>query len=500
MTTTTRDKVTGALFWTVVPRGIQMIVGLVTSSLIVRGLSEFDYGTFKMLSVVLQILVIVVSLGLGNALNRFVPEIKVTDDPAQGRALLLRCVVLQSALWGVVSVAAVFLRPWLLQHFPTFADILVLGVFLAILEILSGTFNQYALASYKSREMALAVALGTLIGGAGMAFLLKLGMRIPGVLVVIALGHFVNVVVILGLLARSSSAEAGSRQRSRFPWSRLLRYAVPWAPNHVLNYLNWRASESFILGLYWPREIVGYFDRAYTLPQMMLEFIPNSVYSVVLAGFSETASIARDRMAEFISLYYRLLFFVVAPVSLLGFAMGDLLLVAIYTEKMAPGAVYCQWFFLVFTVSFFGTPLSMAVYVVEKVWVNLVISLAYATLTVGLDFLLIPKYGMLGAAIPTAFVTALTPFVRWYIARRYVPNVRIPWGFILRAYAASSPLLGLLIGKRGADNAFEVLGLCVLAGLLVLVNYRVFGVLGPEERALIARSRVPAKDLILKLL
>jgi len=94
-----------------------------------------------------------------------------------------------------------------------------------------------------------------------------------------------------------------------------------------------------------------------------------------------------------IASYYRLLFFFVAPLSMFGLAMGDVLLARMYGAQMAQAGVYCQAFFLIFTLSFFGTPLSMTVYVVEKVWVNMVLNIGYAIVTVGLDLLLIRGWG-----------------------------------------------------------------------------------------------------------
>jgi hypothetical protein len=64
----------------------------------------------------------------------------------------------------------------------------------------------------------------------------------------------------------------------------------------------------------------------------------------------------------------------------------------------------------------------MTVYIFEKVWVNVLLNVAYGVVVLGLDLLLIPRYGLLGATIPTSLVTVTTPFVRYAIARRYLDN------------------------------------------------------------------------------
>jgi O-antigen/teichoic acid export membrane protein len=504
------QKVAGAIAWTVIPRAAQILVSFGTSILIVRTLREYDYGTLSVLRTILILTTVVLGLGLGQALNRYIPELRVTDRRDEGRRLLYRCLLLQVSAWFLTSVALLLLRGLLQRHYPTYGSLLVLGVFLSLSEVAAGTVNQYAISSYRTREMALASGLGSVVLGIGTTVLLQVGLRIPGVLIASAAGFAANALVLAGLLwrarplARPAPAppepdlETGTA--GGFPWRRLLAYALPWVPQYVLTFVIWRQSETLLLGIYRTRQEAGFFDLAYKLPLLILEFVPGAIYPLILAGFAETATVARERMTAVIDMYYRFLFFVTAPLSLLGFALGDLLLARMYGEAMAQGGPFCQAFFLVFAVSFFGTPLSMTVYVIEKVWVNVLLSVGYGVLTIGLDLLLIPRYGLLGATIPTAFVTCLTPFVRYAIARRYLPGIRIPWRQIARIYLASSPLLLLFWVKEWAVDLPRTALLLVASAGVTLVSYRLGRVLGPLEREFLRKSRVPGKEKLLRLL
>jgi O-antigen/teichoic acid export membrane protein len=510
---TTGEKVTGAISWTVVPRVIQIVGSIFTSILIVRSLGQFDYGTLSVLRSLLYGVVVIVGFGLGQGLNRFIPELRATGRMDEGRSLLYRSLALQSAVWVVASLALLALRPFLRQSFPTYADLLILGIGLSMAEVAAGTISQYAVSSYRTRQMAIASGAGTLALAVATVLLLHFGLRVSAVLIATALGHCANATT-LGLMLRGGrrkqqapapptpepSATLAAGAGGRFSWRRMLAYSVPWIPNHILIYISWRQSETFLLGIFRTRVLAGFFDLAYKLPQLMLEFVPTSVYPLVLAGFAETATVARERMRDVITAYYWLLFFLTAPLSVLGLAMGDVLLTRMYGQAMAPAGHYCQAFFVIFTVSYFGTPLSMTVYVVEKVWVNLVFNLAYAIATLGLDLLLIPRYGLLGATIPTGIVTAITPWVRYVIARRYLPDIRIPWGFIGRAYLGSSPLLALFWIKRWVHGPFTLLLVLLGAAAVTVLSYRTFRVLGPQERAFVARTRIPLKGWVLKLL
>jgi len=527
--TSTRDKVTSAIPWTIVPRVVQMAGSVFTSIYIVRTLGQFEYGTLSVVRSILVGVVVVGGFGLGPALNRFIPELRVTEQSQLGRRLLYRSLYLQSAVWAVVSLVLLALRPLLRDHFPTYADPLVLGVGLSMAEIAAGTVSQYAIASYRTRQMAIASAMGTLGLAVSTVFLLHLGLLVPGVLAATAIGYLVNTLCLSLMLhprgkeilrrgvggeprppapaasggrapAGPAPAAASAGKGVSFPWKRLLAYALPWIPNYLLTYVVWRQSETLLLGILRNRVEAGFFDLAYKLPQLILEFVPSSVYPLVLAGFAETVTVAKEKMRDVITAYYWLLFFLVAPLSILGLAMGDVILARMYGEAMAQAGPYCQAFFLIFTLSFFGTPLSMTVYVIEKVWVNLLLNVAYAVVTLSLDLLLIPKYGLLGATIPTGIVTALTPLVRYYIARRYLPGIRIPWRFIARAYLASSPLLLLFWTKRWVHSLTSMCLMMLAAGLCALLFYRIVRVLHDQEREFLERSRIPGRKWLLKVL
>jgi O-antigen/teichoic acid export membrane protein len=83
----------------------------------------------------------------------------------------------------------------------------------------------------------------------------------------------------------------------------------------------------------------------------------------------------------------------------------------------------------------------MVLYVLEKTHVNLLVYVLLAIINVGLDLVLIPKYGVPGAMIPVAIAIAAQPVVYFLAVRRLVPDVSIPFRFIGRCFFASSAVL-----------------------------------------------------------
>jgi O-antigen/teichoic acid export membrane protein len=221
------------------------------------------------------------------------------------------------------------------------------------------------------------------------------------------------------ILSRASFEEGQAPQLGR-----MLRFSLPFVATGVLNQIVWRQSEVLFLGRFHGPEASGFFNLAYQLPQFTLEFIPLTIWPLILAGTAEAYARKPGNLAAAIDLYYRLLYMLVIPVAAMGFAFSGALVPMIYGGEMAPAAMFAPLFFIVFSYSFIYTPLSMALYVVEKSWVNMLLFAILAVCNVGLDFALIPKYGLWGAFIPVALVLVLAVIIFSSAVRRVLPDIR----------------------------------------------------------------------------
>jgi O-antigen/teichoic acid export membrane protein len=273
---------------------------------------------------------------------------------------------------------------------------------------------------------------------------------------------------------------------------RFWRYSLPFAAIGVLNLVVWRQSETLLLAHFRTPEETGYFDLAYRLPQTILEFVPGTVWPLVMAGMSEAYARDPARLAAAVRRYYRMLFALCAPLCVLGAALGGRAVPALFGDAMAPAAVPAQIFFVIFTVSFLSTPLSMVLYVLERTSLNLLIYIVLAVINVGLDLILIPRFGVPGAMVPVAIAIAAQPVLYFSVVRRHVPGISIPFGFIGRCLAASAvPALAAWAVLRGIDGIAGLAAACLAGLALVPLSYRVARVFERDELSALAASPVP---------
>ena len=233
----------------------------------------------------------------------------------------------------------------------------------------------------------------------------------------------------------------------------MIRFSLPFIVTGFLNQIVWRHSEVLFLGKWTGMEAVGYFGLAYDIPQMALEFVPLTIWPIVMAGTSEMFSKDAGRLPEAVDLYFRLLFILIIPVAAMGFAFSRAMVPVLFGAAMPPAALLTQPFFVVFSYSFLYTPLSMAIYIMGKSWINMLIFLLLAVLNVGLDLALIPRWGIWGAMVPVPIVLTSAVVLFRSVMRRERPDVRIPSRFIARCSLAGLPACA---GMQGSDLAEDL--------------------------------------------
>jgi O-antigen/teichoic acid export membrane protein len=490
--------------WSVLAKVGRFVLGMASSVIVVRALGTDDYGVLSLVRNILMFMVIIAGGGLGNAILKFLPVLRVEGDAAGARRLVRTAVVFNLLLWAVLAVALYAGRGVIERVFPydNLGVIVAAAAVLALFEIFFTLLSRILEAGYDTRRLSFASLANYLVYIAGLAFVLPKGWGVLGVVGAAAVG---NAVACLMLVPRVAVALPPSRGGQTEPGAgvdggRLLRFSGSFVAIGVLHLVVWRQSEILFLAHFRTAAETGFFDIAYRLPQTVLEFVPAAVWPLVMAGFSEAYARDPGKLRSAIDRYYRMLFLLCAPVWALGVVLGGSVVHVLYGEPMAPAAVPTQVFFGIFALSFFGAPLSMSLYVLEKTHVNLIVYLCLAVVNVGLDLLLIPRYGVAGAIVPVALVTAAAPVIYRILVGRYVDGIRIPWGFIARCFAASSAALLVAPFLRYVEGPVELAAAVVAASVLIVLGFRLARVLSEKDVEMLGAVPIPLANRLLKFI
>jgi len=498
----TVEKVGRAMSWSVIARVAGFAAGMAANIIVVRSLGAYNWGIISALQSIGGFVAAIVALGLGNAILKFLPEMRVRGDLPGFFRNIRRLIVIQIVVWLALMVLAHLFGDRLGQFFNDrynrFGIYLQFAVAFMIFEIFNLLITNVLQSWYETKMLAIVTVITRACYILLLILFIMSGLGVIGYILAAAAANLGTCIALLPLARRLVGGEgetAGSPPSTR----RILLFSLPFVVTGILNQIVWRHSEVILLGHFHDLEIAGMFGLAYRIPQLMLEFIPMTIWPIVLAGASEVYSRNRGDLPDAIDTYYRLLFILVMPVAAMGFAFARPFIPILYGSEMVPAALLTQMFFVVFSYSFIYTPLSMTLYVMGKSWINMLVFSFLAVVNIGLDLALIPRYGLWGAFFPVsaAFIAGVATFA--IVVGRVKPDVKIPVAFIARCYTAAVPaaLLSLTSARWSSAPALAVQ---IVAGLFLLIaGFRLMGVIGEKEKGLIRKLPLPLKERILSV-
>ena len=499
----TLEKLSGAMYWSMIAKIARFSTGVAASVLIVRSLGPSDWGVYSVIRTILAFVSTIIMLGAGNALLKYLPYARVKGGIQDFIATMRRLILLQISVWFMLLLLAYFgghlLETLMEGRFERLGYYLSFAVGFVIFEVFLSLVTSFVQSMYETKRYAVVTVISNIGYIVLLILFLKYGMGIVGILLS---GAIVNITISLLLLrqTREMISDSGERGEKGPDLAAVMRFSLPFVATGILNLIVWRHSEVIFLGMFHGEEAAGFFGLAYHVPQILLEFVPLTIWPIVMAGISEAYTKDDSRLPGSIALYYRLLYILVIPVAAMGFAFARPLVPIIYGEGMLPAALFAQLFFVVFSYSFIYTPLSMALYVMEKSWVNMLVFTVLAVVNVGLDIVLIPRYGLWGAFLPVALVMILGVGAFYIVTKRMESGIYVPVAFIARCYIAALPTAALAI-TASHWNRPEQLVLQIVAGMVLLVaGFRLMRIIGPDDREIIERLPIPFKSMILKLL
>jgi O-antigen/teichoic acid export membrane protein len=497
----TIEKIGHAMKWSLIARIAAFAAGLAANILIVRALSEHDWGVYSEIRTLLQFVLVFVMIGVDAAILKFAPMLRIRGGARIFSKTFRSLIVLQVGVWLCILLVSRFgygfFNAFFKDETGQFSFFLQVAILCFIFELFMLLVTRLFESWYETKRVAAVVVWGNIIyfGGIALAFRLHLG--IPGVFLA---GAVMNLFMVALLAPKAVQLIRSVPSEGTGPGiGAVLRFSLPFVVTGLLNQIVWRQSEVLLLGHFKGAEAAGFFSLAYRLPQQLLEFVPLTVWPIVMAGMSEAYAKDARNLPRAVYLYFKLIFLLVVPVASLGFAFARPLIPIIYGVKMLPAALLTQLFFVVFSYSFLYTPMSMAFFVMGKSWINMLIFLSVAIIEIGLDCALIPRYGMWGAMVPVSFALVLAVILFHSVMRKVRRDVTMPSGFVVRCSLAGIPtcLLSILSSRWSSPTS---VALMVPAGIVLLfLGFRALKVIGTEEKELILRMPIPGKERLVAL-
>ncbi|HUH15267.1 MAG TPA: oligosaccharide flippase family protein [Gaiellaceae bacterium] len=451
---------------------VSRILAVFLLPLYTRFLDREDLGAVGLVVALSAVLVTVLRLGISSAFFRFYFESK---DPAQRR------LVVRTSFWFTMASATAGLAAGVALAEPI-AGLLGIGdadlVRAGFVGIWAQMNYEQLTALFRAEERSTAFVLASLANVAvtiGATVLLVVAWE-QGALGVIV-GNFTGTLVVYLALLGVHREQLGL-QFSRPLLREMNRFGIPLVPA-ALALIAVNFSDRFFLVHLADLEEVGLYEIGVRIASAMVLLL--TAFRMAWPAFAY--SIEDDGEAR--RTYAFVLTYLVAVASWLALALG---LLAPWLVRLLTQPEFYAGERVVAPLAFGG--MAYAAYIVMVIGVgrakrtqfNWLITGLAAVVNVALNLLLIPRYGMMGAAAATvAAYGVMFVAMTWYAQRVF--HVPYQWRRVLTAAGAAVALL--LAGKAlGGLAAALALTLAYPLALLLLGFY-----LPEERRTLIARGR-----------
>ena len=385
------------------------MAAMIVSILLARTLGPDRFGLYALVTTMVTFTFLFARLGVGDTMRRYMAELDGRDQRRLGGAL---------AEWGfrigisaaLVAAVALILAAGPLSGFFRRSELggyLLIGA-AGLLPMAATSVLRNVQRGLQHWRTLLWLNLATSpMWVAACALALWAGAGIAGVLVVGIAIEIINV----GVLALWVRRDTGwPRERTPLPAdlrSRLVRYNLGLALLVVMNVIVWQRSELLFLGRFSGPQQVAFYAVPFGLTQRITDLLPGAVLGVLLPSLSFAYGATNPaRFDEILSSAARYLAMLALPVCAFGIPLAGAAIWLLYGPAYLPAVPVLQILLASSVFGVAGQAASAALLGMEAQSWLLKTGLAAVALSLALDFLLIPRWGAIGAAIANGLTQA----------------------------------------------------------------------------------------------
>ncbi|MEA3431784.1 MAG: flippase, partial [candidate division WOR-3 bacterium] len=396
------------------------------------------YGTWSLIWVTIVLVTPLAVLGLQAAFTRFLAA-ETDTDTIRERFLSVVFTVLGAGI--LVSLILILCSDLFASSIIGDINSSYL-VKLASFMILTQTLSQIGVTFFRTfRQMkwysALTVAKAAAQVGLMGCFLL-LGWELKGVIIAVIISDILCLAIAFFIALK----QVGFQLPRFTELKSYLKYGLPLVPTSAMLWII-NSSDRYMIGYFMEANDVGIYTAAYSLAHLISLFL-GPLQVVLLPTVSKSyddGEIAKTRTYLKYSLKYVMMLAIPAAFGLS--ILASPLLRILTTSEFTPGSIVIP--FLSFGILFYGLyqVCLHVIYLVKKTcWVVRLLSVS-AALNIGLNLLLIPRMGILGASMASLIAYAVLGVVTTVISLRYFKfDLGLP--FIAKSVLASA-VMALII-------------------------------------------------------
>jgi O-antigen/teichoic acid export membrane protein len=469
-------------FWSVL---LTVSSSLLLSVALARKLGPTQYGSYSFALWLVGLGALLSNMGISVASTKFIAEYQGAGDH-RGLLWVVRATLRSRALVALAIAIGLFPISMVLvgndpgsavRFYPLLISLALVpyALHLAFQSILKG-FQRYDYSTF-------ALAVGLLLKAFVAVTLVWLGYGILHLLMLEAVSWGLAAALGFLFLRRLvgkpfSKPDSGLSREAK---SNLARYAAIASVMLLMGFIINDRSEIFFIKLYRPDAEVGYYSLSFAMASYPALLIPGALGSVLMPAISEQFG-RRDnaRLAAIYVTSARYLMMLAFPLAAGGIVMARPLVIALFGQEYTPMVLPTQILMGAGATYAVSLSTSSVIWGTNRPTFFLLLSVFMVPINVIACNLLIPLYGMKGAALAQWSTVASLPIAVWYVTSR----LGVSWPYkdtarIILACVVMALGVAILCSYLRASSFIPLL---VLVGAVIyLVQLPVLRVLRRED-------------------
>lgn len=413
-------KGSNAAYYTVIFKVGSQLASLLITILLVRFLTEHDYGVYNLLYSTIGVIGIIASFGLSNTLQRFIPEYY-----QKGEFKLAHRLYKTSSFIRLVSnilIIALLILFWDLfagylkiqeykNYFLLFSFILVLYMQWGLIDV---CLSSYFLHKYTQGMMFLLMIIKLI----GYLVAFYLGMNLGSILLVDLLGYVILFATLQFVYTKR--IPTGEGQVNTFTPDekrRVKRYALYYNFNDIgVQFLDVNV-DNLMLAYFLNPIAVGAYAFCNRIAKTINRFLPTTyLIDVVRPLFFSAYSTRKDLLTPFYQFMIKIIYLFYVPIFVFFLVFSKDIITVVF------GGKYIEYSYVLVSVVFFQMisafqmPLGLVVQLQEKVEIIL-FSKIFGIYNLIADIIMINWWGIMGAVIATGSALLLRNLFIWWFIR-----------------------------------------------------------------------------------
>ncbi|MGZ4882167.1 MAG: oligosaccharide flippase family protein [Halobacteriota archaeon] len=434
--------------------------------ILTKTLAVADYGAWALIVVTLALLPWLTTLGLGASMTRFLAAETDKHEIREGFYSMGFVVLLTSSIvCGLLLVLVQQIASGLFQNNLTIALLFILNIWIACVTAFA---MQYFIAFQQIKKDSFLVVFNAYLNTALIAFFVLLGYGLEGAVIALTIQQLVSCAVVLYLIVAQIGFTTPKFRHIRED----LAFGIPLLPTSLSSWIV-NSSDRYLLAFFLGEAAVGIYSPGYAIGSTLsMLSAPFLLLNPILSKYYDDDNIADVRTMLTYSLKYYSGMALPCFFALSVLAKPLLLVLTtkqiaengyLVTPLVAAGVVLVGMQSLFFLILW----LKKMTTIVGSIWV------LTAVFNFGLNLLLIPYLGMIGAAL-TTFLALLLAFVliTYYSLRQFTFDIN--YGFILKSLCGSCviALFLLLWNPSGFLSIVVSVALAAVIYLIILLALR----------------------------